>query len=390
MGANNVATLSHSLVWFAIGWVAAGFGPASSALISTLTVLPRAVLLLAGGELGDRFGPRRMMVVSSGVMCALLVGVLVVTGGETAELPVLIVLAVGSGVAIAVQMPAQGALPRLFVGDDLLPRAMAQHSSVQQLARVAGPALGGVLLIFLTLSHLLIIDVVVGAGLIVVLALLRPPREIRPAGLSANPVRRVVDALGAIARIPGLLALLLAVGLLAASVLPLLYLGVPLAARERGWSPAQAGLVEAAWIVGTLTVTLGVAKFGVPTRIGPWLVIGPLLASAGILVLTTTTPASWAIIGSLVMGGGTAVFTCTAMPLFVAQTPPGMLVRCQAVLALAQTWPLLVANGGFAWLTDLGGVSYGFGAAALLCLTSGLACLVAPSLRTASAEVRPS
>lgn len=379
----NLAVLSHAVLWFAIGWTAAVHGPATSALITTLVVLPRAVLPLLGGELGDRFGPRRVVICCAAALCLVVVGVLAWSGSDTERVRVLVVLALASGAISSFQLPASGALSRLFVDDALLTRAMAENSSAQQVARIVGPALGGLLLVVLTLDDLLLIEAGVALLVIMVLALLRPQGETMRHPGPRNPFRGVAEGLRHIVRIPGMVALLVAVALVAAAILPLLPLGFPLAARERGWTPAQTGVVEAAWVVGTLTVTLLVAKFGSLRRVGVALVAGPVVAAAGIAALALTQQVHWAVAGSVVMGWGTALFTCTVIPLFVARSPVAMLTRFQSVLLLVQTWPLLVTNGVFGALTHRGGVSIAFAAAGLLALAAAAVCGLSHTLRTA-------
>ncbi|MGO1974393.1 MAG: MFS transporter [Propionibacteriaceae bacterium] len=379
----NLAVLSHAVLWFAIGWTAAVHGPATSALITTLVVLPRAVLPLLGGELGDRFGPRRVVICCCAALCLVMVGVLAWSDSDTERVRVLVVLALASGTISSFQLPASGALSRLFVDETLLTRAIAENSSAQQVARIVGPALGGLLLVVVALGDLLVIEAGVALLVIMVLALLRPQGEtVRHPG-PRNPFRGVAEGLRHVVRIPGMVALLVAVALVAAAILPLLPLGFPLAARERGWTPAQTGVVEAAWVVGTLTVTLLVAKFGSLRRVGVALVIGPVVAAAGIAVLALTQQVHWAVAGSVVMGWGTALFTCTIIPLFVARSPVEMLTRFQSVLLLVQTWPLLVTNGVFGALTHRGGVSIAFAAAGLLALAAAAVCLLSHTLRTA-------
>lgn len=296
----NVAVLSHAVLWFAIGWTAAVHGPATSALVTTLVVLPRAVLPLLGGELGDRFGPRRMVICCAAALCLLVVGVLAWSGSDTERVRVLVVLALASGTISSFQLPASGALSRLFVDRTLLARAMAENSSAQQLARIAGPALGGILLAVSTLGDLLLIEAGVALLVIIVLALLRPRGESTRPVAARNPLRGMAEGLRHVVRIPGMVALLAAVALVAAAILPLLPLGFPLAARERGWTPAQTGLVEAAWVVGTLSVTVLVATVGTVRRMGIVLVVGPVVAAAGIAVLALTEQVHWALAGSVV------------------------------------------------------------------------------------------
>lgn len=106
--------------------------------------------------------------------------------------------------------------------------------------------------------------------------------------------------------------MLLAAGVFVGSVIPMLSLCVPLLARSRGWSAGDAGLVEAFWIVGALSVSLLVAKLGTSTRPVWALLAGPLLAGAGVAVAVLAPMPAVAFGGAALMGIGTAVAaTCS-------------------------------------------------------------------------------
>jgi len=60
--------LGSNVMAFAIVWTATGFGGTTAGVVATSTMLFRALLLLGGGSLGDRFGPRRIMIVCDSSM----------------------------------------------------------------------------------------------------------------------------------------------------------------------------------------------------------------------------------------------------------------------------------------------------------------------------------
>lgn len=154
-----------------------------------------------------------MVIFCAGALCVLVVAVLAWTGGDIERVRVLVVLALASGTISSFQLPASGALTRLFVDQTLVTRAMAENSSAQQLARISGPALGGLLLAVLALGHLLVIEGVVALVVIMVLALLRPQAETMPREGPRNPLRGMAEGLRHVVRIPGMVALLAAAGI---------------------------------------------------------------------------------------------------------------------------------------------------------------------------------
>ncbi|MGN0116558.1 MAG: MFS transporter, partial [Streptomyces albidoflavus] len=65
------ASVAGDVVFFlALSWAAtrAG-GPSQVGLVVAAGAVPRAVLMLGGGVVADRFGPRRVAVLSDGVRC---------------------------------------------------------------------------------------------------------------------------------------------------------------------------------------------------------------------------------------------------------------------------------------------------------------------------------
>jgi MFS family permease len=145
LAGSTLSVLGDIALFFALGWSATGIGPQVAALVLTGFTLPRAVLLLVGGVVGDRIGPRRLLLACSAIVgtCCFLLAVVVGIRGISAGL--LLTTAVVVGTVDAFALPAAGVLPRLFVPDDQLPRAMALRTSATQLITLAGGPLSGLL-----------------------------------------------------------------------------------------------------------------------------------------------------------------------------------------------------------------------------------------------------
>ena len=345
LSAGTLAAVGDGVLYFAIGWTATGVSGSFAGLAMTLVVLPRTLLLLVGGAAGDRWGLRRTMIACDAALAATLLAYLVADRGEVPITTLLVALSLAIGVTSAFRMPAAGAFPRLFADDDTLARTMSVTSSMLQVARLSGPPLGGIVVAAAGMAGAISGNLLGCVLILVVLTFVRPPHE-APSDTpgEGSTLARIRAALSAVRTRPGLVTLLAAIGLVAAGVIPMLSLCVPLAARERGWSAEATGLVEAGWIVGTLGVTLLVARYGPRARaIGP-LIAGPLVTAAGVVVVAFAAPIQVALAGALVMGVGTATFTTHAMPIYVLATPDGMLARFQALAGLVQVAPMVVTN----------------------------------------------
>ncbi len=376
--AATLAMLADGLLYFALGWEASRFGGRSAAVVLTFVTLPRMLLLLTGGTAADRWGLRRTVLCSDAVLCVLLVALLLALRAAGSSLPLLALLAGTLGVVSAFRLPAAGAFPRLLAEGPQLARAMALTGTVLTTARLAGTALGGLAVALLALQGVVLVAVV---GYLAVLLLVWGVRV--PPSCASDRTGPPQRSLALARRTPGVLPLLLAVGLLAGSVFPVLSLLLPLAARARTWTAGQTALVEAAWLVGTLAVSVVVARLGTwPSPRGP-LVGGPAITAAGTAVLAWAASPVVALGGAVVLGIGTAVFTSHAIPLLVHRTPPGMLARFQALLGLAQAIAVLAATNGLGLLAGHLGPTTAIVAAGGAGALAGAVVLASPSLRTA-------
>lgn len=343
---------------FAVAWTATGFGATVAGLVTSSTMLFRTVLLLAGGSAGDRYGPRRVMIVCDSSMLVLTsfaAGWFALHGASIGAL-----LAVGSllGVISAFYMPASGVFPRLFVDDTHLARVMATTSSGLQIARIAGPALGGVLLAWIGLSWVIALNAASFLLIVVVVLLVVPPRPARSPDTPHVGFRSTWASLRSGGQHRVLLSLLMAFSALIAGTSPALTLLFPVLARGRGWSSADAGFIEAAFMVAALAVGATAAARGPLPRAGLALIGGPVLAAVG-LVTVAAAPAVWvACTGAIAVGIGLVGFNIHAIPRFLAASPPGSQVRLQAVLGLAVTLPVLALGGLYGLLAQYTSASW--------------------------------
>ena len=338
LAGSTLSAFGDSALFFALGWAATGIAPHLAGLVLTAFTLPRAVLLLLGGVLGDRWGPRRMLLVCSAVVGVCCFSLAAVASEITAGL--LLVTAAVVGTVDAFALPAAGALPRLFVREEELPRAMALRTSITQVVTLGGGPVSGVLVAAVGLVGALVVDGLTFAVEFAVLLAIRPPYVVSPQ-VTRSVVRDAMDGVRVAWRDPVLRIVLLVVALVAAFVLPMRSLCVPLLARAHGWTASETGLVVGASVAGGLVVTLLVARFGTFARAGMAGGVGCLLAAGAIAVLGMATSVGLAVGATVVQGVGVGVFTSHIAPVFVRSTPRSHLTRLQSLLSLAQTIPLL-------------------------------------------------
>lgn len=112
-------------------------------LLALVQLLPVTLFGLAAGSVVDRFDIRRTIVVCESVM-AVLAGLLAgLTIAGVVETWMVYVLIGAQGLFLVVDNPARHALVFSIVGPSDLPNAVALSSGLGTMARVAGPALGG-------------------------------------------------------------------------------------------------------------------------------------------------------------------------------------------------------------------------------------------------------
>jgi MFS family permease len=367
LGAATLSTLGDAVSFFALGWTAAAHGAGAASLVLTAESLPLCLLILVGGLVADRLGVRRTMAACDAAMVVVMT-VLAVCAVRGVPLWGLVAVALAAGTASALRRPAEGVFPRLFAAtDDELARTMAATATAAQLARVAGPTVGGLLVGAGGLSLTSAVDAVSFALVLAVLLVVRPPGEHLQVRAEQRPLgHALAETFRTAARTPGVPALLATVVGLAVTVLPLVMLCLPLLGRERGWSAGQTGVVSAAWLVGGAAVTLVVARRGLPGTAAAGL--GPLLAAAAVVALAATDEVLVAAGAMVAVGVGTTLLTSRLMPTFVVATPPTMLARFQALIGLAQTGPVLLATPALGVVASHGGVT-----AALAAVAVGLA-----------------
>ncbi|MEQ7129518.1 MFS transporter [Actinopolymorpha sp. B11F2] len=386
LAAATVSAVGDGILYFAIAWVASGLGAHVVTLVLIAGLLPELLLTLLGGVAADRWGLRRTITGCNLAMCLLLTAFLLASEVAAVTGVLLGALALADGVVSSFHRPANNAFPRLFFPESLIPRAMSLTGSAMEIARIAGPPLGAVLVVVVSIKGAILADLASFAVVLAVLVAVRPPHEpVRPPRGSSSAVAELRAGLRAIRSVPGVGAMLGAVGIVAGTVIPMLGLCVPLLARSRGWSAADAGLMEAFWIVGALAISLlrAAGKVGIAARPVWPLSTGPVLASSGIVVAVVAPTPAIAFAGTGLMGIGTAIFTSHLFPLYLLQTPQGMLARFQSVLLVAQMLAMLVGNAWLGGLASQLGPGQAMLAAACACTCAGIPILASRTLRNA-------
>ncbi|MEU8027026.1 MFS transporter [Streptomyces sp. NPDC049099] len=144
LAAYTSSMLGDNVYYLALSWAAVRAGtPAQAGLVMSASALPRAVLMLGGGVVADRFGPRRVVIGSDAVRCAAVLAVAALLALTRPGLWPLALLALVFGTVDAVFMPAVGALPARLTEKDQLARVQGMRGLAIRFAGVVGAPLGG-------------------------------------------------------------------------------------------------------------------------------------------------------------------------------------------------------------------------------------------------------
>ncbi|WP_406250584.1 MFS transporter [Microbacterium sp. M] len=378
--------LGSGVLAFGLTWIASGHGPQVASWVLTLTVAPSVALGLLGGAVADRFGASRVMIFGTSAL-------MIVSGGLAAAVaawgtpPVLLmVTAALIGTVAAFHRPAVGVFPRLFVADSsVLGAAMARAGMASQLARTIAPPLGGLLIGMIALSGVALIDVLGCVIMLVALLLVHPPLKQAPVA-EAVTFRGMVSGIATARTTRGVSALLLCVAIVAGAVIPAVLLGIPLAARERGWTAAEAGLIEAGWIAGGLLSGAWFAWRGTVSKAWRPMAAGPMIVAAGLGLLAVSASSLLAVASTTLIGIGVVVFTAHVFPTYILLAPPTMLSRFQSLLILVQQAPQLIVNPLIGLAVAAVGAGPTLAMSGVIALVASLVVLTDRTLRTSAVD----
>ncbi|WP_333735099.1 MFS transporter, partial [Streptomyces sp. IBSBF 3010] len=253
LGAYTASMIGDSVYYMALAWAAARTGSATqTGLVLAAGSIPRAVLLLGGGVLADRLGPRRVVVASDTARCLVILGLAGALLLTSPTVWMLIAVALVFGAVDALFLPAVGALPPRITAASQLARVQGMRGLATRTANVVGAPLGGVAV---ALGGPVLAFAAAGILFAVSLPLLLAVRMAPlPASEAAAPTgsawHELADGLRHIRRHPVLGPLMLVVAVSELGFVGPLNLGLILLSDERGWGASGMGWVVAAFGAG--------------------------------------------------------------------------------------------------------------------------------------------
>ncbi|WP_406492203.1 MFS transporter [Streptomyces sp. NBC_01604] len=387
LAAYTSSMVGDSVYYLALSWAAVQAGtPSQAGVVMAVSAVPRALLMLGGGVIADRFGPRRVVIGSDAVRCAAALAVAALLFFTSPGLWPLALLALVFGTVDAVFMPAVGALPARVTSRDQLARVQGMRGLGIRFASVVGAPLGGLAVAVggasaaFGLAGLLI---AVSVPLLVSVRLRDLPPDDKAAARAGTAWRDLVAGLRYIRRHRVLAPLMLAIALGDLGFVGPLNVGLTLLADERGWGASGMGWVLAGFGTGAGAASLLLTVRGRLPYAGQVAAYTILAGSVAIGALAFVPGVLAAVGVALLIGllAGLSGAMCGA--LLQTQADPAYLGRVTAVSGLVSlgfaplSMPLSAAAIG-AW-----GTGPVFVVSAVVCGLGGLVALGVRDLRRA-------
>ncbi|MDN3020889.1 MFS transporter [Streptomyces sp. S.PB5] len=344
LAAYTSSMVGDSVYYIALSWAAVQAGsPSQAGLVMSVSALPRAVLMLGGGVLADRLGPRRVVIGSDVVRCAAVLAVAALLFFTSPGLWPLAALAFVFGTVDAVFMPAVGALPARVTSRDQLARVQGMRGLGIRFASVVGGPLGGLAVAAggaaagFGVAGLLI---ALSVPLLVSVRMRELPDDAPDDGTAASARRStawadLVDGLRHIRHHRVLAPLMLAITLGDLGFVGPLNVGLTLLADERGWGASGMGWILAGFGVGAGAASLLLTVRGRLPYAGQVAAYAILAGAVAIGALAFAPGIAAAVVTALFVGllAGLSGALCAA--LLQTHTEPAYLGRVTAVAGLA-------------------------------------------------------
>jgi MFS family permease len=369
--------------YVAVAWLVlqlTGSNLAVGAVLAAASI-PRAVFMLLGGAVSDRFSPRTSML-AGGLARAVVMGVLAVlalTG--TVQLWHLFVGSLLIGIVAAFFLPASTSMLPRVVASDQLEAGNAFMSLSRFGATVLGPALAGVVVAAVGAGAALAVDAA-GYALAGLLVTPLPSTAIASDGPRKSALQDIWDGIVHVWNDVPLRTVLLAIAVVNFLGLPGVQVGLPALAYERFDQGAVAlGSGFAAFGLGAVAGALAASAVPAPRLI--WVMVGTVvLFGAGLAGAGLAPNLALLLLALAVMGIVAGASNPYMISWLQRRTDPSMQGRVMSLVMLASVGlePPGLALGGLVAAYNVGLLFWGAGA--LIALT-GVAVMLNRSVRNA-------
>ncbi|MGY0023324.1 MFS transporter [Streptomyces sp. cg35] len=379
------SAVGDNVYYFALSWAAVQHGtPAQAGLVTAVSAVPRAVLMLGGGVVADRYGPRRVVLATSAVRAALVVAAAATLLATSPGLWALGAVAVVFGIVDAVFLPAAGALPARIAQRGQLARVQGLRALATRLANVLGGPLAGLgIALGGTAGAFGAAALLIGVSLPLLIAVrdAGPPPADRQERAAVTAELR--DGLRHIAHHPVLRPLVLVIALGDLGFVGPMNLGLTLLAHERGWGSTGMGWVLAGFGVGAGAAALLITVRGRAPRAGLVTGVMAVLGSAAMALLARVPSVVGAACVALAVGLSLGLCGTLSGALLQSHAGPAYVGRVTSAATLVSFGVAPLTFPVVGWAVALWGTGAVFAGCAGVCALGGVVALCSGPLRRA-------
>jgi MFS family permease len=299
-------------------------------MIGLVQVLPPLLLMLAAGQVADRYNRRLVLRCCYAVAVCSAAGLVVVAAFPHPSIPAIYVLLLVNASARVFEQPVMQALVPVMAPRAILNRAIAAHVSARQLSVLIGPSLGGVLYVFGADFDYGVCTLLFMAALVASFRMSNPPAPAAQTKVTWDTLLAGFRFIGGCQAVLGAMLLDL-VATLFGGVNALL----PIYARDilevGAWG---AGVLRSAPALGALVAAAVLARSPVRRSGGIYMFAGFAVVGAATIVFGLSSNLFLSIAALMVMGSGDMLSSVVRQTLILVTTPDGTRGRVSAVNSL--------------------------------------------------------
>ncbi len=352
--------LGDQFQFIALPWLVlqlTGTGLAIGAVLA-IAGIPRALFMLVGGALTDRFSPRVLMLGSTLLRFGLVTVLAALVLTNVVELWMLYVFALVFGLVDAFFYPSQMSMVPQVVDRELLQIGNALIQGVGQLSMFVGPVLAGVLIAWLGSGEQVAgaakaapdmkgigfafgfsaITYLISITTLWLIRIGKGEKQINNAGETESVLSSIKEGLATVWNDITLRTTFLIVSAISLLINGPFIVGIPILASSRFPEGAVAyGTIMSAWGAGSL---LGLASAGAlpkppANRLGQVLMLLISIPGFGLVLLGIVSSVTIASLIGIVMGAANGYVVITYTTWLQRRTPQAMLGRMMSVLMFA-------------------------------------------------------
>ena len=325
---------------------------------------------LWGGVVVDRVDTRRLLVVTQAVQAVLAAALAVVALTGSATLEIVYALAIGLGVVTVFDNPGRQSFVAELVGEDDIVNAQAMTSLINNLGRLVGPALAGLLIASAGVGATFVVNTVSFIAVLVSLARL-DVAALRPAPTTPRARGQVREGLRYVWGHPELRATVVLAAVVSVFAQNFRVVFPVLATETFGGDATVYGWLTAALGLGAV---LGALASASATTASSWRLLWVCVAFAGTNLAVAVAPGLGVALAAIVLLGVVNIlFNTMARSILQVNAAPSLRGRVMSVHVMVFLGGIPVGGPLVGWFCELWGPRAGM-------VVAGVACLVGPAL----------